>query len=413
MPVRTSWVARRSYTPLFSVVLALLALAGCGSAKPLVVCNASNGASCSCGGPGTSLCPAQFSEVLYSVGGTSSTGLQFQIFPLNSATGTLGSPATQSNVDLGVMAITPSGQFYYAAEGSGIYGYSIGATGVLTALAGSPFPANLFNPLAIIVDPTSKFLYISDTYHSSLAGFAIDSSSSALSAVPNSPFPNNSYTNRAAFTPSGNFLYVVDGGSDTGIAGVSGYSVNRTTGSLTPISGGTFTYSAFGSEYFDVAVHPSGQFLYFTETDGIHAFNIDQSTGALTQISSGPLAPLPSPMQLTMNSSGAVLYAAVGGQGTIAAYSVNPSTGALTEVAGSPYQVNPSPAPANVLFSFTLDPRGEFLYAQGQNGSIFGIVEFSVDSGTGALAQLGILSDAFPSGPGKIWPLPFSAVQLP
>ena len=334
MQLRNSWVARSPHFSLFPLILALLAMAGCGSAKPSVVCNASSGGSCSCGGPGTSACPAEFSEVLYSAGGTNSTGLQFQIFPVNSATGTLGSPATQSNVDFGAMAITHSGQFYYAAEDGEIYGYSIGPAGALAQLADSPFPANFLNPLAVTVDPTSKFLYVSDTYHSSLAGFAIDGSSGALSAVPGSPFPNNSYTNHAAFTPSDSFLYVVDGGSDTGIAGVSGYSVNRTTGSLTAISGGSFTYPGYRSEYFDVAVHPSGDFLYFTENDGIHAFTIDQSTGSLTQISSGSLISVPYPMQLTMNSSGTVLYVAVGGAGTIAAYSINPSTGALTEARG-------------------------------------------------------------------------------
>jgi hypothetical protein len=102
-----------------------------------------------------------------------------------------------------------------------------------------------------------------------------------------------------------------DGGSDSGIAGLSAYGMNQTTGTLTPISVGTFIFpSGSGSENLDVAVHPSGQFLYFTEDDGIRAFTIDQSTGALTPMSSGPLISLPFPFQIAMNSSGTVLYAA-------------------------------------------------------------------------------------------------------
>ena len=138
MPVHTSGAARRSNGSLFALILAVLALAGCG------------------GGSSSSFKPV---EVLYSAGGTNSTGIQFQIFPVNPTTGALGPPAIQSNIDLGVMAIIPSGRFYYAAEDNGILGYSIGPAGTLTPLAGSPFPADFRNPLAVTVDPTSKFLY--------------------------------------------------------------------------------------------------------------------------------------------------------------------------------------------------------------------------------------------------------------
>lgn len=103
----------------------------------------------------------------------------------------------------------------------------------------------------------------------------------------------------------------------------------------------------------------------------------------------------------------------MGGAGTIAVFSINSSTGVLTEVAGSPYQVNPNPAPAAVLFSFVLDPLGQFLYAQGGNASTFGIVEFSINSGTGGLTQLGIVSDPTPGAIQINLHLPFTAVKLP
>jgi hypothetical protein len=119
MPVHTSWAARRSNVSLFALILAVLALAGCG------------------GGSSSSSEPL---EVLYSAGGTNSTGIQFQIFPVNPTTGALSPPAIQSSIDLG-MAIIPSGRFYYAAEDNGILGYSIGPAGTLTPLAGiTPWP---------------------------------------------------------------------------------------------------------------------------------------------------------------------------------------------------------------------------------------------------------------------------------
>ncbi len=390
MPIHTSWAPRRSNLLLVALIMAVLAAAGCG------------------GGRSNSFTPV---EVLYSTGGTFNTGLQFQIFPINPATGTLGPPAMQNNIFFGPTAITPSGRFFYAV-GSAIYGYSIGPEGMLTPLPGSPFAEN-FSALKLTIDPTGKFLYVSDSFHSSLAGFAIDSSTGTLTPVPGSPFPNKFFTNRAAFNPSGTFLYVVDGGSDSGIAGLSGYSVDPTTGSLTPISGGSFTFSSSGSENFDVAVHTSGLLLYFTENDGIHGFTINPSTGVLTPISSGPLVALPSPMQLKMNSLGTTLYVAVAGAGTIAAYSVNPTTGGLTEVAGSPYQVVPNPAPAAVVFHFSLDPLGQFLYSEGAQPNVGGIVEFNVNSSTGGLTQLGFVPVPQPPEPGNPGPLPFVTEQLP
>jgi 6-phosphogluconolactonase len=406
---------RNRYFSHLALMAFLVVLSACaGSPKTVVVCNGSSAGSCSCGTAATAACPAEDPEFLYYVGGTSSTGLQFQIFPINSSTGVLGSPAIENNVSLsGVMAVVPAGPFYYAIGSSGIDGYSVGGSGTLSPLAGSPFAANFFNPLAVAVDPLGKFLFVSDTYNANIDVFAIDASTGGLSQVPGSPFSNNTlYTNSAALTPSGNFLYVVDGGSDSGIAGLSAYSVDRTTGALTPVSGGSFTYSGYDSEYFDVAVHPNGQFLYFTETDGIHAFSINQSTGVLTPLTSAPLVALPSPMQLGFNAAGTVLYVGVGGAGTIAAYSVNSSSGALTGVAGSPYSLGYNPAPASAVDVFALDASGQFLYTLA-NGGQPGVMEFSVDAGSGALTQLGIVSDTSSFGIGGTWPVPFAVVKVP
>lgn len=160
MPVHTSWAARRSNVSLFALILAVIALAGCG------------------GGSSSSSEPL---EVLYSAGGTNSTGIQFQIFPVNPTTGALSPPAIQSSIDLGVIGHHPLRPVLLRSRGQW-------DPWLFHRSRGHPDAAGWYNPLAVTVDPTSKFLYVSDTYHSRLAGFAIDSSTGALSQVPGRHF---------------------------------------------------------------------------------------------------------------------------------------------------------------------------------------------------------------------------------
>jgi DNA-binding beta-propeller fold protein YncE len=84
--------------------------------------------------------------------------------------------------------------------------------------------------------------------------------------------------------PCGKFAYVANFGG-----GVSGYTINPTTGALTPIAGSPF---AAGNGPNIVAVDPSGKFAYVTNFSGnnVSGYTIDPSTGALTAIAGSPFA---------------------------------------------------------------------------------------------------------------------------
>ena len=66
-------------------------------------------------------------------------------------------------------------------------GYSLGAGGALTALAGSPFAAG-GGPSAAAVDPAGNFLYVANAVSGNVSVFAIEAGTGALSAVSGSPY---------------------------------------------------------------------------------------------------------------------------------------------------------------------------------------------------------------------------------
>ena len=80
-----------------------------------------------------------------------------------------------------------------------------------------------------------------------------------------------------AVDPAGKFAYVTNSNSND----VSMYTINATTGVLTPI--GTI---AAGQSPTSIAIHPSGKFAYVTNSgsNDVSMYSIDAATGALTLI---------------------------------------------------------------------------------------------------------------------------------
>ena len=144
-----------------------------------------------------------------------------------------------------------------------------------------------------------------------------------------------------AVDPSGHHLYVT--GSNGGLAA---YSLDSTTGALTPVSGSPYPLTcceSFGS----AAVDPTGRFLYVQNysTGTVYGFGIDQVSGALTALSGSPFTSGVNTSGVAVDASGRFVY--VGSQangGGMVALAINPTTGALTTVTGSPFA-----APGGIL----------------------------------------------------------------
>jgi 6-phosphogluconolactonase (cycloisomerase 2 family) len=128
-----------------------------------------------------------------------------------------------------------------------ISGYNISSTtGTLTQISGSPFNDfgcnnnTAFNPNSVTIDGTGKFLYAANSEADNIAIYSV-LSNGGLKFLK---FTANTFGGFCAADvirtdPSGKFVYTL-GMAKTGCTGgdaVVGYTVNSTTGNLTPIAG--------------------------------------------------------------------------------------------------------------------------------------------------------------------------------
>src|SRR5258708_10147190 len=105
-----------------------------------------------------------------------------------------GSGTTLRGQTAGFACVTNCG----AAPGCGgtgpgnVSAYTINATtGVLTPVAGSPFPAGT-GPLSVTVNPTGKFAYVANFNSNNVLAYTIYGATGALTPVACSPSPPGS-----------------------------------------------------------------------------------------------------------------------------------------------------------------------------------------------------------------------------
>jgi 6-phosphogluconolactonase len=268
------------------------------------------------------------------------------------------------------IVVDPSDKFLYLPDGPQVVGYRIAVNGTLQPLAGSPFSLN--GGSTMVFTPSGLFAY------SNLgAEFSVNTTTGAITQI-GSVDPTGIHED-IAINPSGSFVYILNSTS------ISVFAVDQSSGLLTEITGSPFDTGTTDRSWSD-AVSPNGKFLFVTtQLTGNSAvtavFSINSTTGALTPVAGTPFSTEGG--ETIVDSTSQFLY--VGSALDLGAYSVNGTTGAITELPGSPY---PVPAGINAL---TLDPTGKFLYvslfaAAEETGSP-GIITYSLNATTGALTK--------------------------
>jgi 6-phosphogluconolactonase len=220
----------------------------------------------------------------------------------------LGAPLPSSPYAAGIApsrmdfaADDDSGVFYlYASDpgdpNGGVLAYSLGSSGALTPVPGSPFPTlpnarpttvrdGIFQSQGSV---TANFLFVSLTAVAKVAVFSIGASTGSLTPVPGSPFAVGNGPSEI-LEDDFNHLFVLNGVDHT----VSAFKVGS-NGVLTaigsPVSAGT---ARGGMAYF-----PWNQ-LYVADatSSSILMFNLDHTSGVLTAGGS-PFAVASPPLQL-------------------------------------------------------------------------------------------------------------------
>jgi 6-phosphogluconolactonase (cycloisomerase 2 family) len=286
-------------------------------------------------------------QFLYVGSGFSQIGNALTSFRINPVTGQLTQIGTQITDTHGqdYLAVEPQGRFLFSSNLHGgktnqgsISVYAIDAqTGQLSEVSGSPFDA-LSNPYSIAFDATGRYVY---TTGDQLRGFSIDQTTGVLTPAG---FGNITGARRVMGTPDGRFLYV------RGQSGVTGYLKAfrvQSNGSLVE-----FAVSYDPTDIDDYAVvDPKGRYLVFVTPAvlslKISVYAINATDGTLSRVQSpdwvnGGAVSFPIPA--AFDPSGAWLFVNyVPGMN-----SITPGTGTY-QVGGASAPLLPINAPALVV----------------------------------------------------------------
>ena len=246
----------------------------------------------------------------------------------------------------GGSAVHPSGKWYYATQGwSSVSQNNINADGSLTSMTPPTVAAGAY-PDAIAIDPLGKWAYVVNGDANTVSQYTINQTTGALTpmSTPTVATGHNAFEIKIVSISSGVYAYVTNYVDGT----VSQYSINSTSGMLSPLTPATVSTGA--SYALSIAVDPKGRFAYvptFTSSGVIAQFQINQTTGAL--VSNGTVSTVQALAAfIAIESSGKYAYVTSGnndaGIGTsISQYTIDQTTGALTLMSNPSVQTGYAP----------------------------------------------------------------------
>ena len=281
-------------------------------------------------------------------------------------------------------------------------------SGSLAAIPSSPFPAHNAAPMA--VDGQGKFLFVAGP--TSIAMYAIDPASGALTEVQSSPIPyiptiNPSQTPSnplsIATEPTGQFVYVGFQNGDYQTypniqSSITPYVIDTSNPNSPTLDLGPQGSLDFDAQPVNLFVEPTGRHLYVALSTGggisyggFDLYDIDGSTGELTNLRTVDTPDVPSQIS-AMDPQGRLLFQAYGQYDSwLMSFQLSPSDGSIA-------------ATTAIFVSYTMvhgivaDPSGNFLYVN-VGGGPPSFNTYSIDQTTGALTLLSSSTQmAFPFG---------------
>ncbi len=243
------------------------------------------------------------------------------------------------------------------------------ATGLLAPTVPATVSTGWF-PQGIAIDPRGRFVYTANSDDSSVSMFTIDQTTGVL--TPTTPasvsvmIPSSMLSSPGFLTvdPTGKFLYTATYLSEG--AAIFMYSINQTTGALTPTSPAT-VYT--GGNPFQVLVSPNGKFVYVVdnlsssqENFGVWQYTVNSSTGVLTPNDPPAVGAGNGPTEIAIDPTSKFAYVVNRIDNTVSMYTIDSDTGNLMLNATA---TNPTStiATGTEPFRIDFDPSGKFLYA--------------------------------------------------
>jgi len=250
-------------------------------------------------------------------------------FNIDDSTGALtavpGSPfGTATTANYGVTT-NPEGTLVFVAGygADALAVFSVGSNGVLTPVAGSPFPTQVGgNPDGLAMSRDGKFLYSNQEGTQALLRYSVATDGTLMLLGSSMNATASNYVVRAH--PTLDALY--QGGDNTGLIG---YQINATSGNVTPMSGSPWTVPSSMS----VTVSRDGKRVYVGGFDHtLSGFDV-AADGTLTQMSWSPLTTTAvAGISVDLNADGSRLVAVEqAASGPMHVYAIG-SSGAPTEI---------------------------------------------------------------------------------
>jgi 6-phosphogluconolactonase len=247
------------------------------------------------------------------------------------------------------------------------------------------------DPCHISIDKTRKFALVANYGSGSVAAFPIlpdgrlGKATALVQHTGHGIDPERQEAPHAHCilpSPDNHFVVAADLGADRVVI----YRFDATHGTLTPNTP-PFAAVKSGSGPRHLAFHPNGKFLYVNSEMGsiVTVFSYDSAPGTLKELQTittlpGDFKGASTTAEIAVHPSGRFLYCSNRGHDSIAVYSIDPVKGTL--------------APVEIVSSggkeprhFEIDPSGNFLLSANQNSNNLAV--FRIDQNTGRLSDTG------------------------
>jgi len=286
-------------------------------------------------------------------GGIGSVGLvvasepqkSISVFSVDFLTSVLTGPLFTITTPFTPKAVAAIESFFYVANfEASISAYHVAPGGKsATEVPGSPFPAGAGSVAIAAANP--GLLYVANSLSNDVSGYLLDANGVATS-LPGSPYPAGNAPASVEVEPpffpnplgGPTLVFVANAGSND----VSVYSIAN-DGGLLPVPGSPF---AAGSEPSSTGVGSELplQFCYVAnfQSNNISGYRIDATTGSLTPLVGFPLVAGAKPV--SMAEAHRWLYVANAGSETLSVFRIDVTSGGLTPASGSPFPVGKSPS---------------------------------------------------------------------
>ncbi len=310
------------------------------------------------------------------------------------AAGCGGNPTSKPVI---VPACVPSStpEFAYELTGFAVSMYTVDScTGAFRATTPASIETGYAYPQQgaeqMVVDPAGRFAYVANLVSNAsdlatISMYTINPTTGVLTPTTPATVPTGFFPQGIAIDPLGRFVYT----ANTDDSSVSMFTINQSTGVLTPTSPTSVSTMIPGetlSQPGFLTVDPTGNFLYVSALDSVDAtvsmYTIDQTTGLLIPTSPATVLAGGIPFQVLVAPSGKFAYVVnnlSGGEMTnaVSQYTVNSATGVLTE--NSSYGA----AAGNAPTAIAVDPTSRFAYVVNRLDNTVSM--FTIDPSTGNL----------------------------